>query len=164
MKNLFFISCCALLAISSQLSVISSCNAASGDDRRNLYAPRVGTNINTVMPAPQSSAGTALQSTSVVQPAAQVIAPIAATDDTAQLQSRMDAAQAELSDLDSKIAADKKELADCEKDVKQKKLWTGLTIAGAVGTVATGTGAIIQANQISKEHTQLNNLNNELGK
>ena len=55
--------------------------------------------------------------------------------------------------------------AEIEKCQKKKKAWTAATVVGGVGVVATGVGAIVQANKIKEKksdyaskQTELNDL------
>lgn len=51
---------------------------------------------------------------------------------------------------------------EIEKCKKKKKAWTAATVVGGVGVVATGVGAIVQANKINEKKSDLSDKKEEL--
>ena len=65
----------------------------------------------------------------------------------------------EIAVLENDIRILDEEIAKCQK---KKKGWTAATIVGGVGVVATGVGAIVQANKISDKKSDLADKESEL--
>lgn len=65
----------------------------------------------------------------------------------------------EIAILENDIRILDEEIAKCQK---KKKGWTAATIVGGVGVVATGVGAIVQANKISDKKSDLADKESEL--
>lgn len=72
-------------------------------------------------------------------------------DDNTKLQT--------ISTLENDIAILQAELKKCEKS---KKGWKVATIAGAIGAVATGVAAGVQASKIKKNKAEINELNTDI--
>lgn len=66
----------------------------------------------------------------------------------------------EIAILENDIRILDEEIAKCQK---KKKAWTAATIVGGVGVVATGVGAIVQANKNSDKKAKLSDKEQQLG-
>jgi len=65
----------------------------------------------------------------------------------------------EIAILENDIRILDEEIAKCQK---KKKAWTAATIVGGVGVVATGVGAIVQANKNSDKKAKLSDKEQQL--
>ena len=64
-----------------------------------------------------------------------------------------------ISTLENDIAILEDELKKCEKS---KKGWKAATIAGAIGVVATGVAAGVQASKIKQNKVEISDLNKDI--